>query len=154
MILAEKILLSLHAIAGAIWIGSVFMGAFIDAPAAEESVEKGKFPFRFIIGQGKRVFYSVYFGIFQLWATGIGLLIVHPPQNGMETKMIIGKFFFLSVMTVFTLYGTFITWPKMQLATDKEAYALHKFYNYRAYGTFVSGILGLLLTLWFYLYKL
>ncbi|GAA3648221.1 hypothetical protein [Flavivirga jejuensis] len=154
MTLVEKILLSLHTIAGAVWIGSVFMGAFIDTPAAEESVEKGKFPFKFIIGQGRRVFYSVYFGIFQLWATGILLLIVHPPLNSIEIRMMIGKFFFLFIMTAFTLYGTFITWPKIQLATDKEAYTLHKYYNYRAYGTFVSGILGLLLTLWFYLYKI
>jgi hypothetical protein len=130
------------------------MGAFIDVPSAEGSVEKGKFPFKFVIGQGRRVFYSVYFGIIQLWGTGIGLFIVHPPTNTIETRLFLGKTFCLLIMTLFTFYGTFYTWPKMQLATHKEAFRLHKYYNYRAYGTFTCGIMALLLTLWFYIYNL
>jgi len=153
MSLIEKILLSIHIVAGAIWTGSVFMGAFIDWPSARDSVKPGRFPFKFIIGHGRRVFYTVYFGIFQLFATGVALYFVHPPENSIENTLLILKAIFLSLMTLFTLYGTFFTWPKIQLATDEEAFKLHKFYNLRAYGTFSFGVLGLLATLWFYIYK-
>ena len=151
MSLIEKILLSIHLVAGVVWVGAVFMGAFIDWPAAKESVDDTKFPFRFMIGQGRRVFYSVYFGILQLWISGIGLYIVNPPQNNLEIMLLTGKTICLLLMTAFTMYGTLVTWPKIQLATHKEAFKLHKYYNYRAYGTFVFGISAALLTLWYYI---
>jgi len=153
MSLIEKILLSVHLVAGAVWVGAVFMGAFIDWPSAKNSVKAGTFPFKFIIGHGKRVFYSVYFGILQLWATGTALYFIHPPENATESTLLLLKTLFLSLMTLFTLYGTFFTWPKIQLATNEEAFKLHKYYNLRAYGTFTFGVLGLLTTLWFYIYK-
>ena len=153
MALAEKILLSIHLVAGVVWGGSVFMGAFIDWPAAKESVEENKFPFKFVIGQGRRVFYSVYFGIFQLWGSGIGLFIVNPPQNKLENILFFLRVMCLFFMTSFTLYGTFVTWPKIQLSTNREAFRLHRFYNYRAYGTFVFAISASLLTLWYYIYN-
>ena len=51
-----KILLLNHLIASIVWVGSVFMGAFIDWPSAKKSVPRGQFPFKFIVGQGRRVF--------------------------------------------------------------------------------------------------
>ncbi len=144
----EKIILSIHLVAGIVWIGSVFMGTFIDWPSAKESVQKGRFPFRFIIGQGKRVYYSVYFGIFQLWVSGTMLTIVHPPQGNVEMTLFLLRIMCLSIMTLFTLYGTFVTWPKIQLATSNEAFQYYKDYKNRAVGTFVCGIVGAVLTLW------
>ncbi len=146
----EKIILSIHLVAGIVWIGSVFMGTFIDWPTAKESVGKGKFPFRFIVGQGRRVFYSVYFGIIQLWGSGIALYIVLPPKDKTEMILLISRVICLSFMTLFTLYGTFFTWPKMQLATNKEAFHYYRYYKNRAIGTFSFGIIGAVLTLWSY----
>jgi len=144
----ERILLSIHLIAGMVWVGSVFMGTFIDWPSARQSVKTGNFPFRFIIGQGRRVFYSVYFGIIVLWISGTALVVVHPPELPFQYSLLIVKAIALFLMTAFTLYGTFFTWPKMQLATHKEAFALYKYYMYRAVGTFSCGILAALCTVW------
>ncbi len=148
--MVEKIILSIHLVAGIVWVGSVFMGTFIDWPTAKETVDRGQFPFRFIVGQGKRVFYSVYFGIIQLWGSGIALFIVHPPETSAQSIMLAGKVMCLFFMTAFTLYGSFVTWPKMQLATHQEAFQYYKHYKNRAIGTFTFGILGALLTLWSY----
>lgn len=145
-----KILLTAHLVASLVWVGAVFMGSFIDFYAAKESVKEGAFPFRFIIGQGKRVFYSVYFGIFVLCTTGIGLTIHHPPQTRTEIFMLVVKMSALFLMTAFTLYGTFFTWPKIQLSTSEEAYELYKYYNYRAHAVFVLGIIASILGLWIY----
>lgn len=142
------VLINMHVIAAIVWVGAVFMGTFIDWPAAKESVEKGKFPFKFIIGQGRRVFYSVYTGIIILWGSGIGLVIINPPTDTFKTVLVIIKIVSLFFMTVFTLYGTFATWPKMQLATDEEAYRHYKFYMYRAMGTFTFGIIASIAGLW------
>lgn len=133
-----------------VWVGAVFMGTFIDWPSAKESVKEKEFPFRFIVGQGSRVFYSVYSGIFLMWFSGIGLVILHPPSGFREIMMLFGKTVALSVMTGFTLYGTFSTWPKIQVATHREAHKLYQNYMYRAMATFTSGIIGAVLGLWVY----
>ncbi|WP_340200596.1 hypothetical protein [Ascidiimonas sp. W6] len=142
------VLINMHVIAAIVWVGSVFMGTFIDWPAARASVKKGTFPFQFIIGQGRRVFYSVYTGIGILWFSGIGLVIISPPTDTFKTVLIVIKIVSLLFMTGFTLYGTFFTWPKMQLATHEEAFRHYKFYMYRAVGTFSFGIIASLAGLW------
>lgn len=145
-----KILLTFHLCASLVWVGAVFMGSFIDWPASKESMKEGKFPFKFVIGQAKRVFYSVYAGIILLWVTGIGLILLHPPQSTQETVMIGIKVFALVIMTVFTLYGTFFTWPKMQVATHEEAFELYKYYMYRAITVFFMGVIASVIGLWLY----
>ncbi|MEL6863509.1 MAG: hypothetical protein AAFP19_03775 [Bacteroidota bacterium] len=147
----HSIFLTLHLTAGMIWVGSVFMGAFIDWPTARNSVKEGDFPFRFIVGQGSRVFYSVYSGMAMLWFSGFVLTFLNPPQTTREIFMIGMKIIALAFMSGFTMYGTFSTWPKMQLATHKEAYDYYKFYHYRAIGTFLFGIIASVLGLWLYL---
>jgi len=146
----EKILLNAHLIASLTWVGAVFMGTFIDWPAAKETVKEGEFPFRFIVGQGRRVFYSVYFGIILLWTTGIGLVLVHPPQDTRAMWLLAIKVFALFLMTSFTLWGTFFTWPKLQVATHAEAFEHYKYYMYRAQGTFACGLIGSVVGLWVY----
>jgi uncharacterized membrane protein len=139
------ILKYMHLIAGIVWVGSVFMGAFIDWPSAKKSMPKGKFPFKFIIGQGTGVFYSVYMGIFFLWISGVGLIYFNPLETLLQ-KLLIGlKIFCLLIMTLFTLYGTFFTWPKLQLSNDEESFILYKNYIRRAMITFVCGILASIL---------
>jgi len=137
-----RILKNIHLVATIIWVGAVYMGAFIDWPAARESMAKGKFPFKFIVGQGTKVFYSVYTGITLLWISGIGLLILTPIDSKKQIFMIAIKIFCLLIMTSFTLYGTLSTWPKLQLATNHEAFSIYKNYIIRAIVTFTCGIIG------------
>ena len=143
-------LLNVHLISTIVWVGAVFMGTFIDWPSAKKSVIEKEFPFRFIIGQGSRVFYSVYSGIVLIWISGIGLVMLHPPQTKKEIIMLVGKTIALLFMTGFTMYGTFSTWPKIQLATHQEAHKLYENYMKRAIGTFTFGIIGAVLGLWIY----
>lgn len=132
-----------HMIASVIWVGAVYMGAFIDWPAAKESMpDKETFPFRFIVGQGKKVFISVYFGIFLLWASSIGLVIVTDFHSKWQILMVGIKLLCLLIMTLFTMYGTFFTWRKLQLATHHEAFAMYRYYMVRAYITFSCGLLS------------
>ena len=132
----------MHLIAGIVWVGSVFMGAFIDWPSAKKSMPKGNFPFKFIIGQGTGVFYSVYLGIFFLWISGIGLIFLNPVETTFKKIIIVFKICCLIVMTLFTMYGTFYTWPKLQLSNDEEAFKLYKSYIMRAMITFISGLIA------------
>jgi uncharacterized membrane protein len=148
--MAKIVLLNIHLFASIIWVGSVYMGAFIDWPAAKKSVKPGQFPFEFIVGQGSKVFVSVYTGIFFLWTSGIGLLMIHPPQAPREILIASIKGVCLFLMTAFTMYGTFSTWRKLQVATHQEAFALYKYYMYRAYGTFSFGMIASILGLWLY----
>ena len=142
------ILINRHVIASIVWVGSVFMGTFIDWPAAKASKREGVFPFEFIVGQGSRVFYSVYTGIALLWISGIGLIVAAPPEGVLDIAMITIKVTCLSLMTGFTLYGTLSTWPKLQLATHEEAFTHYKYYMYRAVGTFTFGIIASVAGLW------
>ncbi len=146
----HKFFLTMHLIASLVWVGAVFMGSFIDWPAAKETVKSGEFPFRFMIGQGRRVFYSVYFGIFILWFSGIGLMMVNPPSGSRAIAMLSIKVFALFLMTAFTLWGTFKTWPNLQLATHEEAFNHYKFYTYRAKAVFVLGMMASIMGLWLY----
>lgn len=146
--LLYQIILTGHLVASTVWVGAVFMGTFIDWPSARASVPERRFPFRFIVGQGRRVFYSVYSGITILWVTGLALVVLRPPTTGWELSAVLFKVAALFFMTAFTLYGTLRTWPKLQLATDEEAYHHYKFYMYRAVGTFTFGLLAAIAGLW------
>lgn len=143
--IAKKILLSIHVVASILWVGAVYMGAAIDWPAAKNSVPKTKFPFKFIIGQGTRVFYSVYIGITLLWVSGIGLTVITIPVTERDIVILCLKLFCLLTMTVLTLYGTFFTWPKLQTSLDQEANKKYKNYIFRAYITLISGIIAAIL---------
>lgn len=145
-----QFVLSMHLIASLVWVGSVFMGTFIDWAAARKTVAEGKFPFRFIIGQGTRVFYSVYFGIILLWTSGTALVILSPPQSQRDVAMLAFKIVALLIMTANTLHGTFSTWPKLQLATHKEAFRHYRFYLTKAKITFLCGLLASVVGLWMY----
>lgn len=136
----SKIFLVNHLIAAIVWVGAVYMGAFIDWPAAKASVPKRNFPFRFIVGQGTKVFYSVYFGIFLLWTSSIGLICTTTFHARWQLAILGVKLLCLLIMTLFTLYGTFFTWRKLQLSTHEEAFATYKYYMLRAYTTFSCGI--------------
>jgi len=140
----------MHLIASLVWVGSVFMGTFIDWQAAKDSVQEGKFPFRFIVGQGKRVYYSVYFGIILLWTSGLILIFLNPPILSKDWILLLIKIMALITMTGMTLHGTFSTWPKLQLATHKEAFVLYKFYLFKAKITFTCGIIASVVGLWLY----
>lgn len=141
MIISRVFLIN-HLIASIVWVGAVYMGAFIDWPAAKKTVPRGSFPFKFIIGQGSRVFMGVYLAIFLLWVSGIGLIIVHPPLSGLQVMLVVIKVLCLIIMTGFTVYGTFSTWRKLHLSTDEEALDMYKYYMYRAYTTFSCGIIA------------
>jgi len=145
-----EIMLTGHLIPCIVWIGSVFMGTYIDWPSARNSVKEGEFPFKFIIGQGSRVYFSVYFGITVLLITGIGLVYHHPPQTDKEYYMLAVKALCWLLMTLSTLYGTFSTWPKIQLATSEEAYEHYKWYMYRSQAVFILGIIAAVFGLWLY----
>jgi uncharacterized membrane protein len=133
----------MHIIPSIIWIGSVYMGTFIDWPVCKDINEKGRFPYNFIVGQGKKVYYSVYLGIILLWCSGIALIFLSPTDWSVRRiVLIIIKTICLSLMTGFTLYGTLVTWPKLQLSTNDEAYKYYRQYMRRATGTFVLGIIA------------
>lgn len=146
----KVVFVNIHLFASIVWVGSVFMGTFVDWPAAQLSVKKGEFPFGFIINQGRKVFLYVYIGIFFLWTSGIGLVMLHPPFSNKEIIMLTIKVISLVMMTAFTMYGTFSTWRKLQVATNAEAFQYYKFYMYRAMGTFFCGSLASILGRWLY----
>ena len=146
----EKILLTMQLIAAITWIGSVYMGAFIDWPVAKKIFNNNKFPYIFIVGQGRRVFWSVYFGIFILMITQ-GLLIWYfPPDSNKKIFFLIVKLCCLTFMISSTIYGSMNSWKKLQLSTNEEAWKMYDIYILRAKITFICGLLGSISTLWYY----
>lgn len=138
----ERVLLIFHLTASIIWIGAVFMGSFIDYPVLKRIAVEKRFPFDFIVGQGTRVFGAVYFGAASMVFSSIGLVWLHPPTDSMSWSLLGVKTLALAFMVGSTMYGTFRSWPKIQFATDQEAYAIYARYNLRANIVFVVGIAG------------
>ncbi|UFP96323.1 hypothetical protein [Gloeobacter morelensis] len=134
-----------HAVAAAVWVGAVFMGSVIDWPVARATVEPHQFPFRFIVGQGHRVFVWVYAGIAILLVSGAALLWLAPPRTPFENTLAALKILALAVMVGNTLYGSLRTWPNLQFATAEEAKFLYRGYMIRAYITCSSGIFAIVL---------
>lgn len=138
----ERVLLIFHLTASIIWIGAVFMGSYIDYPVLKQIAPDKRFPFNFIVGQGHRVVGPVYFGAVSMVGSSIGLVWLHPPADSMAWTLLAVKTLALSFMVGSTIYGSLRTWPKIQFATDAEAYALYARYNLRANIVFVVGIAG------------
>ena len=134
------VLTAVHVINSALWVGAVFMGAIIDPPALRRSANGHAFLMNFIIEQGIRVFPWVYTAMSLIFLTGIALIWLHPPQTTYQVVLLVLKFIALAVMAGNTLYGTLVTWPKMQFATPDEIPELWRPYLIRAYVTLACGI--------------
>ncbi len=143
--LLTTILVAVHVVNSALWVGAVFMGSVIDPPALRRSSETQTFLTNFIVAQGNRVFPWVYTAMTLIFLTGILLTWLHPPQSTFQLVLIMTKFTALGVMAGNTLYGTLITWPKIQFATIEEIPILWKPYLVRAYVTLGCGIFAFIL---------
>jgi hypothetical protein len=139
----EKFFLIAHVISGALWTGAVFMAAVIDWSAIRRTHDRKVFPFNFIVTHGNLVFLPVYTGMITLLVSGVGLLWLHPPQTTAAWSLVGVKSASLLFMIGATLYGTFVSWPKLQFALHEEAYGLYDRYIIRAYFTFGFGCVGL-----------
>ena len=145
MEIVTNILVSLHVIASALWVGAVFMGSIIDPPALKMSTDQRSFVTNFITAQGIRIFPWVYFAMSTIFITGIMLTWLYPPINSAELLILSVKFVALLVMAGNTIYGTLVTWPQIQFATDDEVAILWKPYLIRAYITLAAGLVSIAL---------
>ena len=135
------ILVAVHVVNSALWVGAVFMGSVIDPPALKNSADgQQSFLVNFIVVQGARVFPWVYTAMSLIFLTGIIMTWLHPPQTTFELILVIAKFVALGIMAGNTLYGTFVTWPKIQFATIEEVPLLWRPYLIRAHITLACGI--------------
>jgi hypothetical protein len=139
----EKFFLIAHVLAGAVWTGAVFMAAVIDWRALRRTHDRRVFPFDFVVTHGSLIFLPVYAGMITLFITGIGLLWLHPPGTVAAWSLVGVKSVSLLFMAGATLYGTFVSWPKLQFALHEEAYGIYDRYIFRAYFTFGFGCVGL-----------
>lgn len=145
MEIVTKVLIAIHTVSAAMWVGAVFMGAFIDPPALRASADSPWFLVNFIIGQATRVFLWVYMAMVAILLTGAVLIWLHPPQTSFQLALLTLKGVALAVMAGNTLYGTLVTWPKIQFADPAEVAVLWRPYLIRAYITFGCGVLGFIL---------
>ena len=125
------------------------MASLIDWPTVKSCARDGRFPFDFVVGHGRRIFPAVYSAILLLVITGGILLWRHGPMGDIAWGLVAGKALALAIMIGFTVYGTLVAWPKLQLSTHTEAYGIYGAYIRRAHVTFVCGVaatvLGVLL---------
>jgi hypothetical protein len=147
MTILTNILLAAHIVSAAMWVGAVFMGAFIDPPALRGAGSPG-FLVNFIVAQGVGVFVWVYLAMTTIFVTGLLLVWLHPPQSTFQVTVLVLKGVALAVMAGNTLYGSLVTWPKIQFASAEEAPILWRPYLIRAYITFGCGVLGIILGVW------
>lgn len=135
-------LLIAHVIAAMMWTGAVFMAAFVDWPALKKEYSDGDFPFETVVGQGVGVFPWVYTAITIMVLTSIGLTWLHWPSDTEGLVLLAVKTVSLSFMVGSTVYGTLRSWPKLQFATNEEAFQLYGRYILRAYIIFGCGVAG------------
>ena len=146
MAMLTTVLLAVHVVNSALWVGAVFMGSLIDPPALRLSTERQSFRTNFIVAQGARVFPWVYSAMALIFLTGIILTWMYPPLTPFAISLVAAKFIALTVMAGNTLYGTFVTWPKIQFATPEEMPLLWKPYLIRAYITLGCGIFAFIIS--------
>ncbi len=144
--MAYDLMLIVHVVTSTMWVGGVFMAAFIDWPTAKSTIKDGKFPFEFVLSHGKKIFFWVYFAMAGLTLSGVSLLLSRPVADD-QMIYVMAKFAALILMAGFTLYGTFITWPKLQVAINRDAQHIYQVYIYRAHATFFFGILAIIMGL-------
>ncbi len=145
MEIVTTILIAVHTVSAAMWVGAVFMGSMIDPPALRASTDSPGFVLNFIVAQGRYVFFWVYLSMVTIFVTGALLIWLHPPQTSFQVTLLSLKGLALAVMAGNTLYGTYSTWPKLQFATPDEVAVLWRPYLIRAYITFGCGVLGFIL---------
>lgn len=145
MTILTTILLAVHVVSSAMWVGAVFMGSIIDPPALRNSANRASFLMDFIIEQGIHVFPWVYTAMAAIFVTGLALTWLHPPQTPLAVGVITLKFIALGIMAGNTLYGTRVTWPKILFASPDEVPQLWRPYLIRAYITLGCGIFALIL---------
>jgi len=145
MEIVTKVLIAIHTVSAAMWVGAVFMGAFIDPPALRQSANSSEFLVNFIIAQAIHIFRWVYLSMSTILVTGVLLIWLHPPQTAFQVTLLTLKGVALAVMAGNTIYGSVVTWPQIQFAEPEEVPALWQPYKIRAYVTFGCGVLGFIL---------
>ena len=98
MEIGTNILVAVHVISAALWVGAVFMGSVIDPPALRQSADDPWFLVNFIVAQGSRVFPWVYLSMAVIFVTGFVLAWLHPPQSTREVTLLVLKFGALAIM--------------------------------------------------------
>ncbi len=145
MEILTTVLIAVHSVSAAMWVGAVFMGSFIDPPALRQSADSPRFLMNFIIAQATHVFRWVYLAMGTILVTGVILIWLHPPQTAFQVTLLTLKGVALAVMAGNTIYGSLVTWPQIQFADPEEVPALWQPYKIRAYITFGCGVLGIIL---------
>ena len=136
-----------HVVSGAIWVGAVFMASLIDWPAIKASSDKNRFPFALIVDHGRRVFPAVYSSIALLLITSVALVWFTKPTGTVAWALLAAKALAFAFMVGSTVYGTLVAWPRLQFATDEEAYNIYDAYINRARVVFVCGVVCIVLGL-------
>jgi hypothetical protein len=145
MTILTTVLVAVHIVSSAMWVGAVFMGSIIDPPALRNSAKHPPVLMDFIIEQGIHVFPWVYTAMAAILLTGLILTWLHPPQTALSVALISLKFIALGIMAGNTFYGTRVTWPKILFADPDEVLELWRPYLIRAYVTLGCGIFALIL---------
>ena len=141
----DRVFLVAHVVAATLWVGGVFMASMIDWPTVRATATDGRFPFAFVVGHGKRIFPAVYSASVLLVVSGAMLVWLHPPRESTEVILTVLKAAALATMIGFTLYGTLVSWPKLQLGTHEEAFRIYRAYMIRAYVIFGCGLFATIL---------
>ena len=127
-----------HAVSAAMWVG-VCSWPPDRWPVIRSQTPRGQFPFGFLRAEDLSL---IYLAIGLLWVSGVGLVILHGPLDTTGWVLLALKVVSLAFMTGSTVYGTLSSWPKIQFATDEEAFELYRVYLIRAYITFACGLVG------------
>ena len=138
--ITQRILLAVHIISSTLWVGSVFMNAFIVWPTLRNLQRDESFPLDFLAMEGKRIAPWLYMSATMTLLSGAILIALEPPENYMELWLLSAKGVVFASMIANTIYGTLVTWPALQFSTGAESWQLWRGYIIRAYITFGCGI--------------
>jgi len=141
----EQLALVIHVIAGISWVGTVFTNCFIVWPTLRSMYARQEFPLEFLVTEGRRIAPWVYTAISSMLVSGLALVFLRPPATTTAWALLAAKTTALLIMAGNTIFGTLVTWPRLQFSTPEETWPLWHGYLIRGFVTFGCGIAAVLM---------
>ncbi len=141
----EQFALVVHVIVGTLWVGTIFANIFIVWPTLRGTYARQEFPLEFVVLQGRRIAPLVYFAIPSMLVSGLALAFLRPPATTTAWVLLAAKTTALLIMASNIIYGTLVTWPKLQFSTSEETWPLWRGYGIRGFVTLSCGMAAALM---------
>jgi len=138
-----ELILMVHVVSGALWVGALFMNVLIVWPAAYRWAAGTGFPRSIISLVGMKSAPWLYLGMAGLALSGLALAALDgAAASGLGVWLWV-KIAAATYMIANNVHGTIVTWPKVMLSPETRAWSVWRIYHARAALALLVGILAM-----------